>query len=150
MPIPTSRGASSTQPGPFVLEGVGEVAVIDLGALEHRVLLLFASTNCDGCADLLTWPRTPLSFGLDADDTVMVVVRTAAEREALGAGIWASAAAFDECRVSGAPFFVLLDPAYDSVATEGVVWGLDSVTTAISTALAGTPQVEVVRLDPPR
>ncbi len=149
-PIPTTRGAAATRPAAFVLAAPGATSKIDFTELEHRVLLLFASGDCQGCEDLLGWPRDPAHFGLEADDVVMVVVRTPEERDALGEGLWASAQAFEACRVAGAPFFVLLDPAYATVATEGVVWGLDSVTQAIAAARSGAPQVEVNRLEPPR
>lgn len=150
VPIPASRGASSTKPAPFVLDQPNHHQRVDVEALDHRVLLLFVSANCEGCTEVLTWPRDPVFFGLAASDEVVVVVRSAAECDELGGDLWVSEAAFGACQVSGAPFFVLLDPAFVSVATEGVIWGLDSVTGALARAIEGAPSVEVGRLEPPR
>ena len=150
-PIPTSRGGSSTRPVSFTLEAASGVSrTLEFDHLEHRVLLLFVSADCHGCDDLLRGPREPTAFGLTSADEVLLVTRssempdTRAEEE-----IWFSPEAFGALRVSGAPFFCLLDPSFDTVATEGVVWGLDSIRDAVARVLAGAPEVDVPRLEMP-
>jgi hypothetical protein len=154
-PIDDRRGASRAPLAPFgalLPDGsVTEVGVPDA----HRLLLLFLSLNCDGCRDLFAASKDPTSFGLESGDQVLVVVREVEDEVRLrllldGATGVSSTEAFETYRVAGAPFFVLLDPRYATVATEGVAWGVASVLSAVAATMAGTPAVEVDRLDEPR
>ncbi len=153
-PIAVRSGASSIALVP--LDGVrldGSRRTIEVGPTEPRQLALFLSVDCDGCLDLFAAARVPSSLGLGEADRVIVVLRSAEEPEpgrliemlggvdhVIAPDAWLSYG------VSGPPFFSLLDPAYATVATEGVAWGAASVAEAVRAARAGTPDVEVPRL----
>lgn len=100
-----------------------------------RTLLLFLSSQCDGCRPF--WPAAaePGSLGLSPGDAIAVVARDAGpeDRAALArlapaeVAVVLSEAAWSAYRVAGAPFFVLVDRAAAAVATEGVAWSVPQV-----------------------
>jgi hypothetical protein len=143
-PIPTYRDHPATTPHDVV--GVDPASVpVQVAILERTdpVLLLFLSSNCQGCLDLwhgLDQLRAALPPALD----LAVVTRgpdhedaaAIAElgRSAGGFSIVMSSAAYADYRVSGPPFLVVVDGA--RVRTEGVAWGIDETTRATLAALS--------------
>jgi hypothetical protein len=154
-PIPVQRGASPIEARDLVgrfLDGT-EAVITPATALGHT-LLLFASASCNGCHELLAAASEPERFGLSSKhDSVLVVVRDNEPRDELlsllaNASCVEAPEAFVAYGVTGTPFFSLVSPSRSTVATEGVAWGVDSVKTAVEAALAGSPSVEVGRLQP--
>lgn len=154
-PIPTHRGAS---PVPLSsMSGTdfdGHVMSIEPAALSARMLLLFLSADCTGCEDLFEAAQAPASLGIEGDDSLMIVLR---ERDLADPSIrhrcgtamtMVSSSTWTAYRVSGPPFFVLIDPGRSTVATEGVAWGAHSVVEALREAQNGRASIEVPRLDP--
>jgi hypothetical protein len=116
----------------------------------HRLLLLFLAADCQGCEDLFDALACGERFGLDGPDELLVVMR--ADDPSLRGRLGATRSivapgAFASYRVSGPPFFSLVDPAFETVATEGVAWGVASVSDALAAAISDSPAVELPRLD---
>lgn len=113
----------------------GEPVRVGFGRGAPRTLLLFLSTDCDGCRPF--WSAAtgpPAALGLRAEDRVVVVTRdpgredpSAVARSAPGATVVMSSAAWDDLRVSGPPFYALVGPDGREVATEGVAWAVEQV-----------------------
>ena len=128
-PIADRRGASSTPLAPFeALSPDGRSSVIAVPA-DRRLLLVFVSLGCEGCSDLIAASAVPDSFGLHGADELLVVVRDDEDPVALasmleGVRFVRSSSAFRAYRVTAPPFFVLLDPRFATVATEGVAWAV--------------------------
>jgi hypothetical protein len=150
--IPANRGASPTLLRPVPASGLdGRDASID-PPVAHRLLLVFVSLSCDGCRQLFEVASEPGAFGLGGQDELAFVARDEEDADALAALVGPatgllSSAAFSAYRVSGPPFFVLLDAAFSSVATEGVAWGVEPIRSAVAAARGGDPGLEVPRLD---
>jgi hypothetical protein len=151
-PINDPRGAVTTRPSAFEAHRVDGGAATFEPPVDHRALLVFASLSCEGCAQLFDAASEPARFGLEGSDELVLIVRDLTDRPALeaalgGAPCLVSTDAFDAYRVTSPPFFVLLDPTYATVATEGVAWGVEAISSAVIAALGGAPVVEVARLD---
>jgi hypothetical protein len=156
-PIPTYRDHPPTSPRNVVgVDARGAPLVIDIEGARGPVLLLFLSSACHGCADL--WEGTSqLRAELPGDVAVVIVVRgpdqedaaaiaeladlAAAADGAAGAGAAAagvltvmSDGAYEEYRVAGPPFLVLVDG--HEVKTEAVAWGVVETAQAVLAALA--------------
>jgi hypothetical protein len=150
--IPASRGASPTKTSAVAAHDLaGQPSLLGPSDV-NRVLLIFVTTSCDGCRELFGAADDPGAFGLEAHDELVFVARDHEDADALsvlvgGARALRSTAAFSAYRVSGAPFFALLDPAFSTVATEGVAWGVEPVRRAVVAARAGAPGLDVPRLD---
>jgi hypothetical protein len=106
------------------------------------LLLLFLSSECQGCRDL--WEGIE-QLGTSIPDGVRVVVLThGPEREdaqvvttlaPTGTEVVMSSQAYADYRVAGPPFLVVV--AGDVVRTEGVAWGIHETAQAVRAALAG-------------
>ena len=154
-PIPVDRGASPILVQPILGQVIsGSQVTISPGEAEGFTLLLFASASCHGCHELLMAARNPAEFGLDSElDRALVIVRDSGDLGSIQelsteATCVASVATFDNYGVTGTPFFSLVDPSLETVATEGVAWGVDTVRSAVAAARAGHRSVEIPRLTP--
>jgi len=117
----------------------------------HRQLLVFVSETCEGCRELVDAALTPALFGLGEGDELVLLLRgevtsSAVISEAARRRCLTSTEAFSIFEVTSPPFFVLLDPRWTTVATEGVAWGVDAVRSAVLAAMRGEPRVEMTRL----
>jgi hypothetical protein len=140
-PIPTYRDHPATSP--VDVRGVdptGEPVLVALEGSDEPTLLLFLSASCLGCRDL--WDGTgALRRSLPDDVRVVIVTRgsphedPAAIRGLSPPGILTvmSAQAYDDYRVGGPPFLVLV--AGHEVRTEGVAWGVNETARAARYAL---------------
>jgi hypothetical protein len=156
VPVPTYSGEPSTT--------VSDIEGLDLdgAAVSRRVieskawhLLMFLSTSCDGCLDLWQGMAAPHQFDLD-DVVVTALVRGDDHddkrrlRELSSAlELVVSPTAWKNYRVTGPPFFVVVDGWRNKVATEGVAWGMEATVGYLRTATTGSPEAEVPRLLPP-
>jgi len=153
-PLDRPSGASPQPVRSFAAQRLsGEVVALS-PSTTHRQLLLFLSESCEGCRDLFDASASPEVFGLGSHDELYVLLREQLRGGPAVTGEpqrnWlVSKEAFEAFEVTSAPFFVLLDPAFATVATEGVAWGTASVRSAVTQARSGLPEVEVVRLDGP-
>ena len=108
-------------------------------------LLLFLTSNCDGCRPF--WPALvePASLGLSVEDAVAAVARDAGgdDPSALarlappGATVVCAGSAWTAYRVAGPPFFALVDGSTARVVTEGVAWAVPQVGADVRRAVAG-------------
>jgi hypothetical protein len=110
---------------------------IDLGSYAVPVLLLFLATRCDGCESF--WQVVVDGPSGQLPDTVAAVVVTRGpdsvdidevrDRAARLASVPVvmSDAAWTDYRVTGYPFFVLVDPASHTVLGETVGFGWSDV-----------------------
>ena len=108
-------------------------------------LLLFVSSTCHGCRDLLAHLEDGGRFGLGMSDVVLVShhgddVEVPGITSLMSDDLWRAYG------VSGPPFFSLIHAEVDTVVTEGVAWGVASITDAVSAALEGRASTEVHRL----
>lgn len=126
-----------------------------VGGAGHS-LLLFLSSDCDGCRPLWEGAADAASWGLSAGDRVIVVVADPAgagdgagprlpkpevpERVRAmappGVPVVYSSAAWHAYRVSGPPFFVLVDGNSARVAVEGIAWAKEQVVGHVAAALS--------------
>lgn len=146
-PIPTGLEGQPV-PWPAVdVEGVtpgGAPIRVALDQLGGSVLLAFLATRCDGCETF--WNGLGASSPREAFRSIEVVVVTkaspsvdAAEVERLAGGLGSvpvvmSDTAWAEYRVSGYPFFVLVDPIARKVVGETVAFGMDDVLALLAAA----------------
>ncbi|MGA8727089.1 MAG: hypothetical protein WB565_18805 [Acidimicrobiales bacterium] len=149
---PISTGLEG-QPVPWPavdLEGVtpgGAPIRVALDETSGPVLLAFLATRCDGCETF--WNGLRASGPLAEFRSIEVVVVTkappsadAGEVERLAARLGSvpivmSDTAWAEYRVSGYPFFVLVDPAARKVVGETVAFGMDDVLALVTGGGAG-------------
>ena len=142
-PIPTYRDHPATVPSD--ISGVAvdgsrrELRILDS---TEPVLLLFLSAGCFGCLDLwegMAELRGELPVGLQ-----VVVITKGPEHEdanavavlsAGGMSVVMSSSAYEDYRVAGPPFLVLVTA--NSVLTEGVAWGIVETARAVRVALGG-------------
>ena len=142
-PIPTYRDHPATSPRD--IEGVGpdgSAATLHVMQSAEPVLLLFLSADCLGCQDL--WQGTP-ELGRSLPQGVRTVIVTrgpeyedAGTIAALAPGdvtTLMSSSAYDDYRVGGAPFLVVVKD--NVVRTEGVAWGIAETVRATRQALEG-------------
>ncbi len=109
-------------------------------------LLLFLSSDCDGCLPFWQALTDPPAHGLTVDQVVVVAqgsgkgdaaaVRPLVPPQSL-ALVVTSPEAYTAYRVHGGPFFVLVDGSAPVVATEGVAWGLSQVADDVAAAGLG-------------
>jgi hypothetical protein len=139
-PVPSGlEGAPVTWPA-VDLEGVtpgGAPIRVALEGLTGSVLLAFLATRCDGCETF--WSGLGASDRFEEFPSVQVVVVTKAPpsvdtgevgRLAARLGpvpVVMSDEAWAQYRVSGYPFFVLVDAAARRVVGETVAFGMDDV-----------------------
>lgn len=109
--------------------------------LDQRVLLAFLATECDGCDEF--WNALRKFDGSELSPSVSVVVVTKGpstiapievEKAARGVdrvAVVMSDDAWTDYRVSGYPFFVLVDPASRTVLGETVAFGWPDVVSMV-------------------
>ena len=154
---PISTGLEG-QPVPWPavdLEGVtpgGAPIRVALDEASGSVLLAFLATRCDGCETF--WNALGASGALGESRSIEVVVLTkeppgvdAAEVVRLAAGLGTvpvvmSDSAWTEYRVSGYPFFVLVDPGARKVVGETVAFGMDDVLALVTGGAPATGNPE--------
>jgi len=142
-PIPTYRDHPATSPRDIAgVDPGGETVTLRIRESAEPVLLLFLSADCLGCRDL--WEGTAALARALPDDVRRVIVTRGPEREDAGAiaalapedvTTVMSSAAYDDYRVAGAPFLVVV--AGNEVRTEGVAWGVAETARATRQALEG-------------
>ena len=142
-PIPTYRDHPATSPSD--IEGVGpDGSAVTLRVMESAgpVLLLFLSADCVGCQDL--WQGTAeLGRSLHESVRTVIVTRGPEYEDAGRIAVLApgdvstvmSSSAYDDYRVGGAPFLVVVKA--NVVRTEGVAWGIAETVRATLQALEG-------------
>jgi hypothetical protein len=142
-PIPTYRGHPATTP--FDVSGVdpwGSPLALDIVGATAPVLLLFLSSTCGGCSDLWS-SQQDLRAALATPVGLALVTRDPGPEDAAAitplarpevAPVVMSTQAYDDYRVAGPPFLVLVDAR--RVWTEGVAWGVDETLRATNAALA--------------
>ncbi len=157
VPVPTFTGHPSTLVAN--IEGFdldGNAISTPLVGSEAWHLLMFLSTSCDGCLDL--WPGLVAPDQFDLDDVVITAIvrgddhdddRQLRELSAGGLEVVLSPSAWKNYRVTGPPFFVVVDGWRNEVATEGVAWGMDATVGYLRAAMAGSAHTDVPRLLPP-
>lgn len=134
-PVPSGIGDAPVAWRAADLSGVGPdglVVEVDLGAAGRRVLVVFLSTNCDGCDQFWTGLREDPPSGAD----VVVVTRgpaTVAADEVLSLGVGVTApivmtdTAWADFRVTSYPFLVLVEPRTRRILGESVGFGWSDV-----------------------
>ena len=135
-PVPSGFGdAPPTWPATDV-SGVrpdGTPVLIELAAGSRPVLLVFLTTNCDGC-DLFWTGLSEPPAGVD----VVVVTKGPGAVEASEVAALArtevvmSDPAWTDYRVTGYPFLVLVDPATRRILGESVGFGWSDVDALLS------------------
>lgn len=120
------------------------------GTITHQVtdvpwtLLMFLTSSCDGCHELWAAFAHPEHSPIPGDLHALVVTRRApfedpdsVARLCGVASVVMSDQAWTDYGVHTGPFFVLVDGSARRVATEGVAWSLEQITSAIATARGG-------------
>ncbi len=103
-------------------------------------LLLFLSTTCDGCLDL--WESFADQKVPFADELAVVVITRPDERAEEVARLAGSTrvvmteTAWSDYEVHSGPFFVVVDGRSGQIATEGVAWSVEQVSSALAAARA--------------
>jgi hypothetical protein len=103
-------------------------------------LLLFLSTACDGCLQL--WESFADQNAPIADDLAVVLITKRdepAESVARLAGstrVVMTETAWSDYEVHSGPFFVVIDGRTDRIATEGVAWSVEQMSSAFASARA--------------
>ena len=152
-PIPTSEGPPRTRPCDIVgVTPKGVPCRVEVVGAAAPVMVLFLSADCIGCQDLWEGlgqlqaglgdaaglavvtrsaeeePRDPPRRGVQgrgarakAEDAVAVAAL--ARHAPAGVEVVMSSEAFEQYRVAGAPFLVVVGP--ESVRTESVAWGVE-------------------------
>ncbi len=144
-PIPTYSDRPATRP--IDLVGVsldGAPRSIALAHVVSPVVLLFLSSDCQGCLEL--WNDLGgLQASVQGLGALVVVAKDpgeedmsrlralAAQSRDLDVEVILSSAAYRDYR-AGAPFFTVLDA--DVVRVEGVAWGLEDTRRAVAAALS--------------
>jgi hypothetical protein len=140
-PIPSGPVESSRQQTAADIKGVrpsGASVEVVISATEQPVLLLcFLHVRCDGCEEFWRALKDSTAPVLPADLSAVVVTRgpesmdpAEVERAALGihqVPVVMSDQAWDDYRVLGYPFFVLVDPEGGTVIGETVGLGWSDV-----------------------
>lgn len=146
-PIPTYRDHPATSP--VDVEGrdpAGAVVHVPILSSADPALLLFLSAGCLGCLDL--WENTAeLRRSIPAAVRVVIVTKGPEAEDAAAIATLAppglrgvvtvmSTEAYDDYRVGGPPFLVLVTAS--AVLTEGVAWGIEETARATREALGGS------------
>ena len=145
-PVPSGLGDETPSWPAADVAGLGPDGIpvaIDLAAATRPVLLVFLTTNCDGCD--LFWRGLAAEAPTDVD--VVVVTKgpgTASASEVADlAGDLAhtpvvmSDAAWSDFRVTGYPFLVLVEPATRRILRESVGFGWDDIAMMLDTPRKG-------------
>jgi hypothetical protein len=157
-PIPTYRGVPPTQPHDVVgFDESGRPRRIDVVGTRRWTMLLFLSSHCDGCRPFWSAPRAFWDAAVGGDVEVSIVTKGPEHEDrgtlpagAADIGLVMSTPAWTDYRVSGPPFFVLVDGANERVATEGVAWGLEATADFARRARRGdTGEPDMITLTPP-
>ncbi len=138
-PVPSGIGDAPTAWPAADVAGVapdGTPVALDLDARHRPVLLVFLSTNCDGCDLFWRGLAVQAPRGVDA---VVVTKRPAAVpdyelsvlADAMAAPVVLSDRAWADYRVTGYPFLVLVDPATRRILGESVGFGWSDVATLL-------------------
>ncbi len=158
VPIPTDRGSPATEPRDiFGLDASGAPRHVEVRNAARWSLLLFLSSHCDGCRPFWSAPRAFWDGALGEGVAVDIVTKGPEHEDprALpaapgGVGLVMSSAAWADYRVSGPPFFVLVDGGSGRVITEGVAWGLEATADWARRGRLGRPrEPDMVNLAPP-
>ncbi|MCX6511654.1 MAG: hypothetical protein NT160_00965 [Actinobacteria bacterium] len=112
----------------------GEELSVDPRGIDHRLLLLFLGSHCDGCSALLPLLADARLSGLD-DLKVLALVpgeefpkgRDLEEFADYAGSVIRSSAAYADYGVLAPPFFALIEPGSSSPALEGVPFGLEDL-----------------------
>ncbi|HEX9316836.1 MAG TPA: hypothetical protein VGA71_15690 [Actinomycetota bacterium] len=141
-PLPISKRGERPVPGATDIVGVtpnDETVSISVGT-GVDTLLAFLSGGCSVCGDL--WAGTPSGESALPDHTRLVVVTASPDREspsrvrrlaAPGATVVMSTDAWEDYRVPGAPYFVLVDGT-GRIAGEGSAQSWRQVASLMGTA----------------
>jgi hypothetical protein len=131
-PVADLRGAG--------LDGMERTVRLSGGAASPWTLLLFLSSECEGCGDL--WPLLT-EAALPRSVRVVAVVRAVGEDEARlveleppGGLVLASEAAWEDYGVLGAPFYVLVSRSSPAVMAESVAWGAEQLVAHVASLVA--------------
>ena len=123
------------------------------GRATGQSLLLFLSLTCTGCLDLFAALECPEQFA-GSETEVVVILRSLEvdEKERIravlhGTQCLVSPSAWSDYRVSGPPFYVLVDHDQSKIITEGVAWGVASISEGITAARHGDHSHEIKHLD---
>jgi hypothetical protein len=143
-PIPAGGGPDFAQPSAGLpasdvagVNSVGEAVEIAIGSIEGRVLLAFLATKCDGCDAFwegFSSTGQPARPKLPPDVSPVIVTKgpgTVSPEEVVGLAtlggtpVVMSDEAWDDYRVMGYPFLVLVDTSTRTVLAESVGFGWD-------------------------
>jgi len=142
-PVPSGIGNAPVAWSASDVSGVrpdGRPVGVDLGSGVCPVLLVFLSTNCDGCDLFWDGLRDAPPSGVD----VVVVTRaptsvSADEVDGRAAGITVPVvmtdAAWSDYRVTSYPFLVLIEPDTRRILGESVGFGWSDVSTLLGSHL---------------
>ncbi len=155
VPVPTHRDHPATVARDLSGRGAdGRPVAVPVVGTGHWTLLLFLSGGCQGCLPLWEALADPVGSGLAGDELVVAVTRDDGEDDpvavrALLPGpvpVVMSSAAWDAYRVTGPPFFVLVDGSAPAgldrevpVVTEGVAFGVAQVAADVRRARGRAP-----------
>lgn len=120
--------------------------VIHLPSPDPWQLLLFVTSNCHGCDDLLVHLGEGGSFGLERHQ-VIVVSHDSDPLDVPGIQSVMSDETWRRYQVTGPPFYSLIAAESSVVVTEGVAWGVSSIEHAVSAAQQGRETPAVHRFD---
>jgi hypothetical protein len=124
-----------------------------IGGARGRTLLAFLSSGCLTCRNFWTAFADPGALGLPNDVRVVAVVKDASEesttalRELAAPNITVvmSSAAWDDYRVPGSPYFVLVDGAARRVRGEGTAASWEQVRTLLLQAIGDDRELAIDR-----
>jgi len=131
-PVPTELGDEPPAWPAVDLAGVGPdgtPVTVELASRHRRLLLVFLTTDCDGCESFWNGLRAPLdgadavvvTKGRDSVDVAAVAARAGAVPVVMGDAAWV------DYRVTGYPFLVLVDPPSRRILAERVGFGWPDV-----------------------
>ena len=134
-PVPSGIGDAPVAWTAADVSGMGPDGLpvrVDLGAAGHRVLLVFLSTNCDGCDLFWSGLRDDPPFGVDVvvvtkGPATVIVDDVAATAVGVTAPIVMTDAAWADFRVTSYPFLVLVEPRTRRILGESVGFGWSDV-----------------------
>jgi hypothetical protein len=146
-PIPSQPDGAAPDWPATDLVGVrpdGTPVAIDLAATSRPVLLVFLTTECDGCDQFWRGLADPPT---DVDAVVVtrgptVVASFDIANLATGLSrvpVVMSDAAWSDYRVTGYPFLVLVEPATRRILGESVGFGWSDVDMLLASSPAGSP-----------
>ena len=138
--IPGTVGAPDPRPAADIVgvDTAGRSVIIRVDRGSGQLLLVFLSTDCDGCEAFWSRFRQPGDAGLPDDVSTVIITRgpeavvpaevAATSEGIIGVPVIMSRRAWIDYRVTGYPFLVLVDVASRSVIGEAVGMGWGDVT----------------------